>query len=110
MKYLLRIGCDEYLLPDNRGLSTVMETLSRARLVCEPRVYDERYQLTSFRHGPPPTLEVKALPGSWRTVKRADDSEFVDCDVLPPERGALPAARARARLAGGRLMLEGGAE
>ena len=36
MKYLLRIGADEYLLPDNRGLSTVMETLARARLLSGP--------------------------------------------------------------------------
>lgn len=110
MKYLLRIGADEYLLPDHRGLSTVMETLSRARLVCEPRTYDEHCTLTRFRHGPPPTLEVKALSGSWRTVKQADDSEACDCEVLPPVRGALPAARTRAWLAGGRLRLEGGAE
>ena len=109
MKYILRIGHTDYFLPDYRGISTVMETLSRARTI-QNRRYDDDYNMVGFTHGPAPEMSAKPLVGSWKPRSRPNSSETVECEVLPPVRGALPAARARARLAGGRLMLEGGGE
>ena len=93
MKYILVIGMDEYLLPDNRGLSTVMETLSKARtLSFGHRKYDDRNKLIGFRHGPAPAVEVRALTGTWNTVKASDNT--VDCEVLPPVKSIGAPSRA----------------
>ncbi|MDD5705087.1 MAG: hypothetical protein PHR35_04120 [Kiritimatiellae bacterium] len=109
MKYILRIGYQRFLLPNDKGLSTIMNTLGAARTI-DPATIKyarESLEIVGFSHGPAPEITVRPLPGQWETRTHR---EVVDCEVLPPERRPRAMiAGGRRMLTNGRLMLEGGA-
>ena len=83
MMYLLKIGYMRFILTSNRGLQTVLDTLSNAQQVEE----DLRYALGGFklrteRH----ECSVEALPGYAFGKRCPSRSEVIDPEILPPER------------------------
>jgi len=108
--YLLKIGHLRFLLPNNRGVSTVMDVLAKSHLVKDFE-YDARLDRSchyaSLQVEGPPAVEMEALPGmAFR--KRADRAEAIDPDeVLPPVRGHL-ASGTRRIAAGASRMIDGG--
>jgi hypothetical protein len=79
MIYMLKIGYQSFVLPSNRGIQTVIDTLSRAQMVDEDRRYDER----GIKLSPKPvTCSIEALPG-YSFCKRR---EVLEPEVLAPER------------------------
>jgi hypothetical protein len=83
MNYMLKIGYRSYVLPSNRGLQTVLDTLSRAQEVDEDRRYDGRGIKLKTE---PVTCSIEALSG-YSFVKRGDKrSEVFEPEIMPPER------------------------
>ena len=83
MNYMLRIGYLSYVLPSNRGLQTVLDTLSRAQEVDEDRRYDGRGIKLKTK---PVTCSIEALSG-YSFVKRDDKrSDVFEPEIMPPER------------------------
>jgi hypothetical protein len=83
MIYLLTIGYRTYALPSNRGLQTVIDTMSRAQMVEE----DNRYEKRGFKLADEPVkCRIETLPG-YAFSKRGDNrSDVLVPEVLPPER------------------------
>jgi hypothetical protein len=113
MMYLLRIGYMRFILTSNRGLQTVMDTLSQAQQVEEDLRHETGgFKLRTERH----ECSVEALPGYAFAKRNPSRSEVIDPEILPPERSLatrVSVARALAMLgpqidAKTRRMIEGG--
>ena len=63
--YLLKIGCESILLPDDKGLTTFLKALARARSVKN----DHRYKDEGLDLNGPVEVCVEPLPG-YHLVKR----------------------------------------
>ena len=98
MMYKLTIGYQGYLLPSDKGLSTLIATLSRAVKI----EVDRRYSDKGITLGEPLELTVEPLPG-YRMVKRPARPPVVE--VLDPE--VLP-HRSPRQLSAGRRQLRHG--
>ena len=100
MIYLLKIGYRSFVLPSNRGLQTVIDTLSRAQMVDADRRYDGKGIKLSTE---PVTCSIEALPG-YSFCKRR---EVLEPEVLAPERPSLGSSvSALALRASGRGRIE----
>ena len=99
MMYKLTIGYRAYLLPSDKGLSTLIATLSRAVEI----EADCRYDKGGLELGEPLCLKVEPLPG-YRMVQKSKASMPV-VEVLDPEVIAHPSPR---QLSAGRRQLRHG--
>jgi len=101
---ILKIGYTKYVLPSEKGLSTILTALSKAREVKD----DRRYRDEGILLGDRPTVSSEMLP-NYRLGYRPDrDAEpLVEAELLPPERPALSGSARRA-LPAGRRCIEGG--
>jgi hypothetical protein len=74
MKVLLRIGYTDILLPDDKGIATVLQTLARGVIVS-----DETYQRPPKvrLEGNELTIQMKIVPGNTKYVqgKHGDERE-----------------------------------
>ena len=104
MNYMLKIGYRSYVLPSNRGLQTVLDTLSRAQEVDEDRRYDGRGIKLKTE---PVTCSIEALSG-YSFVKRGDKrSDVFEPEIMPPERKSrVSSGSAVPLLANARHMIE----
>lgn len=118
MIYILKIGHTSYALPNNKGLSTVIETMARARMI----ETDDRYRNGGL------TLADKHVSCSvecehgFSFGSRRDAREVIEPEVMPRqgkgEDDAVFALRASRALVGGsrkavagelrRMLSEGG--
>jgi hypothetical protein len=90
MKVLLKVGYDCYLLPDDKGITTVMKALSRA-----VRVTDHTYCERGITVDEEKTIKVEVSyvsPGTKITrPKRCDPDEETEQLTLPaPESIIIP--------------------
>lgn len=64
MKYLLKIGHQSYLLPSDKGVSTIMQTLCKS-----VRVYDATYKgEIQLEEDLPVEVTLKSVPDSTKLV------------------------------------------
>lgn len=106
MIYILKIGYQAYVLPNNRGLSTVMETLSRARTVEK----DDRWDgggITTKEKGV--ECVVECVPDYSFTARKR--GEVIEPEVMPRDRtgGVGVEVRRLALAAGGSKAIAGAA-
>lgn len=100
MIYMLKIGYRSYVLPSNRGLQTVIDTLSRAQMVDDDRRFESRGIKLSTE---PVCCSIEALPGYSFSKRR----EVIEPEVLPPERKSrVSSGSAVPLLANDRHMIE----
>jgi len=100
MIYMLKIGYWSFVLPSNRGLQTVIDTLSRAQKVDDDRRFEGRGIKLSTE---PVTCSIEALPG-YSFCKRR---EVLEPEILPPERPSPGSSvSALALRASGRARIE----
>jgi hypothetical protein len=102
MMCIIKIGYQSFLLPNEKGLSTILTALSKAHTVKN----DLRYEDGGIILDGAPKISSEMLP-NFKFVKRSNAPE-IEAELLPPERQALTGSRRRA-LTPGRLCLEGGA-
>jgi len=110
MLVVLKIGFQKYLLPDDKGVQTVLRCLSKAQVIEE----DHRYCKGGIATKGMCEVECEILPPTWGYVK----GKRKDAEVLIPEiiredrlrlngRRALPGPAPKALPATMDLLLEG---
>jgi len=111
MIVLVKIGHMRLMLPSERGVQTLITTLSKAQVVED----DQRYKGGQIVLGERPDVTIEPLPGYGFTKRR--DREVLDPEVMPPARKQLADPRpnligdrtARASTAGMQQLRAGGA-
>ena len=102
MLCMIKIGYQKFILPSERGLQSVIATLSKGQKVED----DHRYKGGGITCGPIDELSFEMLP-NFRFTKR-ENREVLIPEVLPPNRGKPEISGSqRQRLGHGRLQLQG---
>ncbi len=120
MLCLIKIGYQSFILPDDKGVQTVMRCLSKAiRVENDNRVHNR----LSGENEPPFVLDKKPAQVSLELLphirltsrRRPSGDDVLEPEIMPPIRGTLPAASplrlsqpARQALPASRLRLESG--
>lgn len=107
----LTIGFDDFLLPDDKGLSTLVRALSRARVI--EIGGDNRHKGGGIKTYGFARVKTEYLPNMRLSPARRDRSdpkvEYIEPEVLPSEAPRQIAGAARRQIAGAsRRMLPGG--
>jgi hypothetical protein len=87
MKYLLTIGHQSYLLPSDKGVTTIMQTLCKA-----VRVWDRTYSegVLQVEDDKPVEVALKVVPDSTKLVSKDEHSIGTVGDLgKKPKRPAL---------------------
>lgn len=86
MLVILRIGYQRFILPNEKGVATILRALSKAQEIKDDKRYEGGGIELSHKAA---DVQVEMLPPSWCFTKRKKEEAYLDPEILPPIRGDL---------------------